>query len=369
KLHLHPDQGEHGRRDPRDLLLLDARPAPDARPVQPATRRLPAGLGRLDPGPLQRQQPPVHGGLPAPDHLLHILLRGDHIQPDRGRGQHEEVWWIHPGHPCRQTHRGLPVLRVEPHHVPRGHLPWPDRLDTTDRVCPDQGRPELPVRWRLRPHHGRCGTRDGQADQCPDATATLRRTSAMTRLLIVGPPGSGKGTQAARISERLGIVAISTGDIFRANVKGGTPLGVEAKQYMDAGDYVPDSVTNRMVRDRLKQDDVAEGFLLDGYPRTAAQVDELDAILEENGTSLDVVLQLTADQDELVARLLKRAQIEGRADDTEDVIRHRLDVYEQQTQVVVDRYLERGIVRHVDGLGDIDAVTERVLGALEGTAA
>jgi len=191
----------------------------------------------------------------------------------------------------------------------------------------------------------------------------------MTRLLIVGPPGSGKGTQAARISERLGIVAISTGDIFRANVKGGTPLGVEAKQYMDAGDYVPDSVTNRMVRDRLKQDDVAEGFLLDGYPRTAAQVDELDAILEENGTSLDVVLQLTADQDELVARLLKRAQIEGRADDTEDVIRHRLDVYEQQTQVVVDRYLERGIVRHVDGLGDIDAVTERVLGALEGTAA
>ncbi|WP_372696981.1 adenylate kinase [Arthrobacter sp. JSM 101049] len=191
----------------------------------------------------------------------------------------------------------------------------------------------------------------------------------MTRLLIVGPPGSGKGTQAARISDRLGIVAISTGDIFRANVKGGTPLGVEAKQYMDAGDYVPDSVTNRMVRDRLKQEDVAEGFLLDGYPRTAAQVDELDAILEEDGTSLDVVLQLTADQDELVARLLKRAEIEGRADDTEEVIRHRLDVYEQQTQVVVDRYLERGIVRHVDGLGDIDAVTERVLGALEGTAA
>ncbi|MDN5756065.1 MAG: adenylate kinase, partial [Micrococcaceae bacterium] len=178
----------------------------------------------------------------------------------------------------------------------------------------------------------------------------------MTRLLIIGPPGSGKGTQAARITEQLGIVAISTGDIFRANVKGGTPLGIEAKQYMDAGDYVPDSVTNRMVRDRLKQDDVAEGFLLDGYPRTSAQVDELDAILEENKTSLDIVLQLTADSDELVARLLKRAEVEGRADDTEEVIRHRLDVYEKQTQVVVDRYLERGIVRHVDGLGDIDEV-------------
>ncbi len=190
----------------------------------------------------------------------------------------------------------------------------------------------------------------------------------MTRLLIIGPPGSGKGTQAARITERLGIVAISTGDIFRANVKGGTPLGVEAKQYMDAGDYVPDSVTNRMVRDRLKQDDVAEGFLLDGYPRTSAQVDELDAILEENNTSLDVVLQLTADSDELVARLLKRAEVEGRADDTEDVIRHRLDVYEKQTQIVVDRYLERGIVRHVDGLGEIDEVTNRVMGALESDA-
>lgn len=190
----------------------------------------------------------------------------------------------------------------------------------------------------------------------------------MTRLLIIGPPGSGKGTQAVRITDRLGIVAISTGDIFRANVKGGTPLGLEAKQYMDAGDYVPDSVTNRMVRDRLKQDDVANGFLLDGYPRTSAQVDELDSILQEEGTALDMVLQLTADPEELVARLLKRAEIEGRADDTEDVIRHRLDVYQTQTQVVVDRYLERGIVRHVDGLGDIDEVTERVLAALESTA-
>ncbi|WP_309081109.1 adenylate kinase [Zhihengliuella sp.] len=191
----------------------------------------------------------------------------------------------------------------------------------------------------------------------------------MTRLLIVGPPGSGKGTQAVRISERLGVVAISTGDIFRANVKGGTPLGLEAKKYIDAGDFVPDSVTNNMVRDRLQQDDVKDGFLLDGYPRTSPQVDELDSILSENGQELDAVLQLTADDDELVERLLKRAAVEGRADDTEDVIRHRLALYHEQTEVVVKRYRERGIVREVDGIGEIDDVTARVLDALGQPAA
>jgi adenylate kinase len=120
-------------------------------------------------------------------------------------------------------------------------------------------------------------------------------------MFIIGPPGSGKGTQAERISERVGVVAISTGDIFRANVKGETPLGVKAKKYMDAGDFVPDSVTNRMVRDRLSVSDVDDGFLLDGYPRTTAQVDYLDGILAEGGQSVDVVLQLTADDEELVA--------------------------------------------------------------------
>jgi len=186
----------------------------------------------------------------------------------------------------------------------------------------------------------------------------------MTRLLIVGPPGSGKGTQAARISSRLGIVAISTGDIFRANVKEMTPLGQEAKKYMDAGDYVPDSVTNDMVRDRLAQPDVAEGFLLDGYPRTLAQVSELDSILLGNGQELDAVLLLTADADELVSRLLKRAEVEGRTDDTEEVIRHRLDVYHAQTEDVVAAYRERGLVREVDGLGELDEVTDRILTAL-----
>ena len=187
----------------------------------------------------------------------------------------------------------------------------------------------------------------------------------MTRMLLIGPPGSGKGTQAERISDRLGIVAISTGDIFRYNVKEQTPLGLEAKKYMDAGDFVPDSVTNDMVRDRLAQDDTANGFLLDGYPRTVAQVEYLDGILAEAGQSLDVVLQLTADDEELVARLLNRAKETGRSDDTETVIRHRLDLYHEQTEPVVARYEERGALTRVDGIGAIDEVTDRVLAAIE----
>lgn len=186
----------------------------------------------------------------------------------------------------------------------------------------------------------------------------------MTRMLIIGPPGSGKGTQAERISERLGVVAISTGDIFRAHVKGGTPLGVEAMKYMDAGDFVPDSVTNEMVRNRLSQDDVGNGFLLDGYPRTAAQVDYLDGILAAAEQELGVVLQLTADDGELVSRLLGRAREAGRSDDNETVIRHRLDLYHQQTEAVVARYAGRGILARVDGIGPVDDVTERVLGSI-----
>ena len=187
----------------------------------------------------------------------------------------------------------------------------------------------------------------------------------MTRMLIIGPPGSGKGTQAERICGELNIVAISTGDIFRANVKGETPLGIEAKKYIDNGDFVPDSVTNRMVRDRLAQSDVAEGFLLDGYPRTSPQVDELDDILAAADASLDVVVQLTADDEELVKRLLGRALETGRSDDTEAVIRHRLDLYREQTEVVVSRYAERGILAKVDGLGEMDDVTSRVMEAIK----
>jgi len=190
----------------------------------------------------------------------------------------------------------------------------------------------------------------------------------MTRMLTIGPPGSGKGTQAERISELLGVVAISTGDIFRANVKDGTPLGIEAKKHMDNGDFVPDRVANKMVRDRLSESDVEKGFLLDGYPRTTAQVDYLDAILAKGEEKLDVVLQLTADDEELVHRLLGRATETGRSDVNESVIRHRLDLYHEQTEPVVAKYAERGILIQVDAVGPIDQVTNRLTAAISDLA-
>ncbi len=185
------------------------------------------------------------------------------------------------------------------------------------------------------------------------------------RLILMGPPGAGKGTQAKVISGRLGVPAVSTGDIFRANVSQSTPLGVEAKRYMDAGDYVPDEVTNAMVRSRIAEPDAEGGFLLDGYPRTVAQVEELDAMLAESGHQLDAVVVLTVDQDEVVARLLKRAEIEGRADDTEDVIRRRQEVYADQTAPLIAVYRDRGLLREVDGMGSVEEVSARVFAALE----
>ena len=184
------------------------------------------------------------------------------------------------------------------------------------------------------------------------------------RIVLMGPPGAGKGTQAAVVAERLGIPHISTGEIFRANVGAGTPLGVEGKRYMDAGEYVPDSVTNAMVRDRLAEPDAATGFLLDGYPRTVDQVGELDAMLALAGVALDTVVELIADVDEVVARLLERASQQGRADDTEEVIRRRLEVYGEQTAPLTAAYAEVGLLVQVDGMGTVDEVTARLLDAL-----
>lgn len=184
------------------------------------------------------------------------------------------------------------------------------------------------------------------------------------RLVLLGPPGAGKGTQAVRLAESLGVPAISTGDIFRANIKGGTALGLKVQEYTSAGALVPDELTNAMVRDRLAEPDVEGGFLLDGYPRNVAQVAELDDILTSTGRSLDVAVEITADAAAVVDRLLKRAEIEGRADDTESVVRHRLDVYAEQTAPIAGVYASRDLLVQVDGIGAVDEVTQRLLAAI-----
>ncbi|WP_125099093.1 adenylate kinase [Leucobacter chromiireducens] len=188
-------------------------------------------------------------------------------------------------------------------------------------------------------------------------------TDTTTRLLIIGPPGAGKGTQATQIAERFGVPAISTGDIFRANIKGGTELGQQVQAIIERGELVPDSLTNEIVADRLAQADAAAGFLLDGYPRNVEQVHALDGMLE--GDALDAVVLLEVDTEAVVARLLKRAELEGRADDTEDVIRHRQDVYAEQTAPLVELFTERGILVAVDGLGTVDEVAARIAAGLD----
>ena len=181
----------------------------------------------------------------------------------------------------------------------------------------------------------------------------------------MGPPGAGKGTQAKVVADHFGIPAISTGDIFRANVTQGTPLGKKAQEYMDAGEYVPDEVTNLMVRARIDEPDAEPGFLLDGYPRTLSQVEELDGMIRFTGHRLDAVVVLTVDADEIVERLLQRAQVEGRTDDTEDVVRRRQEVYAEQTEPLIEVYRDRDLLVEVDGMGEVDEVTERILSALE----
>jgi adenylate kinase len=185
------------------------------------------------------------------------------------------------------------------------------------------------------------------------------------RLLIMGPPGAGKGTQAQRVAEHYQIPAISTGDIFRAMKTSDTPLARQVRAIMDSGGLISDEVTNAIVAERLTESDCAAGFLLDGYPRTLQQVDSLDDFLASSGQSLDAVISLLADVDEVVDRLLKRAEIEGRSDDTADTIRRRQAIFAQETEPLLGVYRDRGLLLEVDGLGAIEDVSARLFAALD----
>ncbi|MBD3942582.1 adenylate kinase [Microbacterium sp. NEAU-LLC] len=187
----------------------------------------------------------------------------------------------------------------------------------------------------------------------------------MTRLLIVGPQGSGKGTQGIRIADAFGVPAISTGDVFRGAVAAGTELGQQVKAIIEAGDLVPDELTSAVVRERLSQADAAEGFLLDGYPRNIAQVAHLDEFLEGRDEALDAVIELDVPRDESIARIARRAAEQGRSDDTEEVIANRLAIYERETAPILDIYRTRGIVDRIDGVGTLDEITDRIIASLQ----
>lgn len=186
----------------------------------------------------------------------------------------------------------------------------------------------------------------------------------MTTVLLMGPPGAGKGTHAGHLADHLGVPVISTGDLFRRNIADDTELGRTAKRYLDAGEYVPDEVTNEMVRERLSRDDCWRGFLLDGYPRTLDQVAMLDKILAESNSAIDAVLELAVDPEELVRRLVQRAQVQQRSDDTEAVIRRRQQVYAEETAPLLAEYAARGLLVRVDGTGSVHKVAARIFEAL-----
>lgn len=188
--------------------------------------------------------------------------------------------------------------------------------------------------------------------------------SPSARFLIVGPQGSGKGTQGVLVAEAFGVPQVATGDIFRENVKGGTDLGKQVEEIIEAGHLVPDELTSELVRDRLAEPDAAHGFLLDGYPRNRGQVAHLDDFLGSRGESLDAVIELVVPREESIDRIRQRAIDQGRTDDTEEVIANRLSIYERETAPILEVYRARDLVVQIDGVGTLDEVTERIFAAL-----
>ena len=186
----------------------------------------------------------------------------------------------------------------------------------------------------------------------------------MMRLLVMGPPGAGKGTQCVKLAERFGVPHISSGDLFRHHISNKTELGVTVQKYLDSGEYVPDEITTEMVRKRLDEPDATAGFILDGYPRTTVQVGDLDSMLATTASGLNKVVVVEVPDDDLVARLAKRAREQGRADDDENVVRRRVEVYQEQTEPVLDLYKKRGQVVEVSGLGSVEDVFDRIVTAV-----
>ena len=185
------------------------------------------------------------------------------------------------------------------------------------------------------------------------------------KLLIMGPPGVGKGTQADRIKDKLEILHLSTGDILRAEVEAKSAIGMDAKLYMDFGRLVPDHILIEIVKERISRPDCENGYLLDGFPRTPPQAEGLEEMMHSIGHDLECALSLTADEDELVDRLVKRGEKSGRSDDTPEVIRNRQKIYWEQTAPLLDFYRGKGILKEVDGLGEIPEITERILNVLK----
>lgn len=183
-------------------------------------------------------------------------------------------------------------------------------------------------------------------------------------LIIFGPPGAGKGTQAVKIAEKYSVAHISTGDILRGAVKNGTELGLKAKEFMDKGELVPDELVIGIIKDRVKEKDCENGFLLDGFPRTLPQADALDSMLSNEGMEIDAVVSIEVEDSEIITRILKRAQEEGRADDTEDVVKNRLSVYRSQTEPLKGYYNQKGKLSEIDGIGTVDEVFGRIVGVV-----